>query len=74
MRSTDRHLPATALQLITLLDEEFPLVNPRPTDTEIEIHRRAGTRDVLAFCQSLVDAAQEDVSSTGLTVTDVFQS
>ena len=42
----DVGLPSNIDDLVTLLDETFPLINPTPTASISDIQRKAGQRDV----------------------------
>jgi hypothetical protein len=47
--------------LITLLNETFPLINPEPSASIAEIQRKAGQRDVVDWLLELKNRKDENV-------------
>tara|TARA_R110002074_G_scaffold226232_4_gene397847 strand:+ start:321 stop:554 length:234 start_codon:yes stop_codon:yes gene_type:complete len=59
--SEDISLPITIDDLIKLLDETFPLINPQLDMSLSTIQRKAGQRDVVDWLLELKDRKDENV-------------
>ncbi len=59
--SKDVGLPSNIDDLVTLLDETFPLVNPTATASISEIQRKAGQRDVVDWLLELKNRKDDNV-------------
>jgi|TARA_A100001011_G_scaffold168061_1_gene176835 hypothetical protein len=59
--SKDVGLPSNMDDLITLLNETFPLINPEPSASIAEIQRKAGQRDVVDWLLELKNRKDENV-------------
>tara|TARA_A100000171_G_C2009447_1_gene85656 strand:- start:22 stop:255 length:234 start_codon:yes stop_codon:yes gene_type:complete len=57
----DVGLPSNIDDLVTLLDETFPLINPTPTASISDIQRKAGQRDVVDWLLELKNRKDNNV-------------
>jgi len=57
----DVGLPSNMDDLVALLDETFPLVNPTPTASISDIQRKAGQRDVVDWLLELKNRKDDNV-------------
>jgi hypothetical protein len=62
--SEDPSLPTNIDDLIKLVDETFPLINPQLNMSLPEIQRKAGQRDVIDWLLELKDRKDENVLSS----------